>query len=125
MDIDFPLFDNDHLLGNCAMRPIAPRLTRQSRHTQAHSTAVSRIIELAAWTHSEWLRIHPLRNGSGRTARMLTNAILMRCGLPPVLRLRPRPPSPYGYAGAEGMEGNPKPMENLLRKLLKDFPKED
>ena len=27
MDIDFPLFDNDHLLGDCAMRPIAPCLT--------------------------------------------------------------------------------------------------
>ena len=30
MDIDFPLFDNDHFLGDCAMRPIAPRLTRQA-----------------------------------------------------------------------------------------------
>ncbi len=27
MDIDFPLFDNDHVLGDCAMRPIAPRPT--------------------------------------------------------------------------------------------------
>ena len=30
MDIDFPRFDNDHLPGDCAMRPIAPRLTRQT-----------------------------------------------------------------------------------------------
>ena len=30
MDIDFPLFDNDHLPGESAMRPIAPRLTRQA-----------------------------------------------------------------------------------------------
>ena len=30
MDIDFPLFDNHHLLGESAMRPIAPRLTRQA-----------------------------------------------------------------------------------------------
>ena len=30
MDIDFPRFDNDHLPGDCAMRPIAPRLTRQA-----------------------------------------------------------------------------------------------
>ena len=82
------------------------------------------VIELAAWAHSEWVRIHPFCNGNGRTARMLTNAILMRYGLPPVLRLRPRPPSPYGHAGAEGMEGNSKPMEALLRRLLKDFPEE-
>ncbi len=30
MAIDFPLFDNDHPLGDCAIRPIAPRLTRQA-----------------------------------------------------------------------------------------------
>ena len=30
MDIDFPLFDNDHVLGESAMRPIAPRLTHQA-----------------------------------------------------------------------------------------------
>ena len=30
MAIDFPLFDDDHLPGDCAMRPIAPRLTRQA-----------------------------------------------------------------------------------------------
>lgn len=40
------------------------------------------VIELAAWTHSEWVRIHPFGNGNGRTARILTNAILMRYGPP-------------------------------------------
>ena len=30
MAIDFSLFDNDHVLGESAMRPIAPRLTRQA-----------------------------------------------------------------------------------------------
>jgi Fic/DOC family len=80
------------------------------------------VIELAAWAHSEWVRIHPFSNGNGRTARILTNAILMRYGQPPVLRLRPRPTSSYGYAGAEGMHGNAQPMESLLRRLLKDFP---
>ena len=30
MAIDFFVFDNDHLLGDCAMRPIATRLTRQA-----------------------------------------------------------------------------------------------
>jgi Fic family protein len=78
-------------------------------------------IELAAWVHSEWVRIHPFRNGNGRTARILANALLMRYGLPPVLRLRPRPVSPYGLAGAEGMAGNAKPMQALLRRLLAEI----
>ena len=82
------------------------------------------VIELAAWAHSEWVRIHPFSNGNGRTARLLTNAVLMRYGLPPVLRLRPRPSSPYGHAAAEGMEGHVKPMEAFLRRRLGDYPKE-
>lgn len=83
------------------------------------------VIELAAWAHSEWVRIHPFCNGNGRTARLLTNAILMRYGQPPVLRPRPRPTSPYGYASARGMDGDSQPMEALLRRLLKDFPPPD
>lgn len=83
------------------------------------------VIELTAWAHSEWVRIHPFCNGNGRITRLLSNAILMRYGLPPALRLRPRPTSPYGHAGAEGMNKNPKPMESLLRRLLRNFPKDD
>jgi hypothetical protein len=83
------------------------------------------VVELAAWAHSEWVRIHPFVNGNGRVARILTNAILMRYGLPPVLRLRPRPPLPYDYAGAEGMAGNARPMEALLRRLLINVQKDD
>jgi hypothetical protein len=82
------------------------------------------VIELAAWAHSEWVRIHPFCNGNGRIARLLANAILMRYAVPPVLRLRPRPTSTYGRAGAEGMAGNARPMENLLRRLLRNFPNE-
>ncbi|MBI3374546.1 MAG: hypothetical protein HY017_22705 [Betaproteobacteria bacterium] len=44
--------------------------------------------------------------------------------LPPVLRSRPRPASPYGQAGIAGMEGDAKPMETLLRRRLKVFPKD-
>jgi Fic/DOC family len=28
------------------------------------------IITLSAWAHSEWIRIHPLANGNGRTTRL-------------------------------------------------------
>lgn len=34
-------------------------------------------IELAAWTHAEFVRIHPFVDGNGRTARMLMNYQLM------------------------------------------------
>jgi Fic family protein len=84
--------------------------------------ALEAVVKVAAWTHSEWVRIHPFSNGNGRIARTLTNAILLRYGLPPVLRLRPRPPAPYSYAAAKGMEGDPATMEALLMRLLASPP---
>ena len=44
-------------------------------------------IELAAYSHHELVRIHPFVDGNGRTARLLTNLILMRNGYPPIVIL--------------------------------------
>ena len=41
-------------------------------------------IELAAWTHAEFVRIHPFGDGNGRTSRMIMNYQLLSCGLLPV-----------------------------------------
>jgi hypothetical protein len=79
---------------------------------------IDAVIELAAWAHTEWVRIHPFGNGNGRTARIWANLLLMRYGLRPILRLRPRPQGAYGDAGAKGMLGDLAPMATLIRKLL-------
>ncbi len=41
-------------------------------------------IELAAWTHAEFVRIHPFLDGNGRTSRLLMNYQLMTKGFLPV-----------------------------------------
>lgn len=41
-------------------------------------------LELAAWTHAEFVRIHPFVDGNGRTSRMLMNYQLMLAGFLPV-----------------------------------------
>lgn len=41
-------------------------------------------VELAAWTHAEFVRIHPFTDGNGRTARMIMNYQLMGAGFLPV-----------------------------------------
>ena len=41
-------------------------------------------IELAAWTHAEFVRIHPYTDGNGRTSRMIMNYQLMENGFLPV-----------------------------------------
>jgi fido (protein-threonine AMPylation protein) len=79
------------------------------------------IIDLCAWAHSEWVRIHPFANGNGRTARLWANSLAMRYGLPPFVRLRPRPNSGYGQAGARGMKGDWKPTAVVFRQLLSEF----
>ena len=41
-------------------------------------------IELAAWTHAEFVRIHPYADGNGRTSRMIMNYQLLSNGFLPV-----------------------------------------
>jgi len=41
-------------------------------------------IELAAYTHAEFVRIHPFEDGNGRTSRIIMNYQLMRAGFLPV-----------------------------------------
>ena len=79
------------------------------------------IVDLCAWVHAEWVRIHPFANGNGRTARLWANSIVMRYGLPPFIRLRPRPNTGYGEAGAKAMQGDWKPTVTVFRQLLNDF----
>jgi hypothetical protein len=49
------------------------------------------VIELAAVVHGEWVRIHPFANGNGRVARTWANWVAVRYGLPPFVRIKPRP----------------------------------
>jgi Fic family protein len=41
-------------------------------------------IELAAWTHAEFVKIHPFVDGNGRTARLIMNYQLMANGFLPI-----------------------------------------
>ena len=79
------------------------------------------IIDLCAWVHAEWVRIHPFANGNGRTARLWANSVAMRYGLPPFVHLRPRPDAGYAQAGAKAMQGDWKATVAVFRRLLDDF----
>ena len=47
--------------------------------------SASRLPEFLAQSHWGFLRIHPFDDGNGRTARLLTNYVLLRSGLPPMV----------------------------------------
>ena len=82
---------------------------------------VAAVLDLCAWVHAEWIRIHPFANGNGRTARLWANSLAMRYGLPPFIRLRPRPNAGYVEAGDKAMVGDWKPMAQVFRRLLDNF----
>lgn len=77
------------------------------------------VIDLCAWAHSEWVRIHPFANGNGRTARLWANFLALRYGLPPFVRLRPRPDDGYGDAGAQAMRGNWEATAVVFHRMFK------
>jgi fido (protein-threonine AMPylation protein) len=79
------------------------------------------VIDLCAWAHAEWVRIHPFANGNGRTARLWANFVAMRYGLPPFVRLRPRPDDGYGEAGIKAIRGEWQATAMAFRRMLKRF----
>ena len=80
---------------------------------------VQAFLTLCGQVHGEWIRIHPFANGNGRTARLWTRWIALRYGLPPFVRLMPRP---YGdlYAGAsaKSMDGDHRAITRLFHTML-------
>ena len=82
------------------------------------------VLDLCAWAHAEWLRIHPFANGNGRSARLWANFLAVRYSLPPFVRLRPRPNSGYGNASVKAMRGDWKPTAAVFRQLLADYENE-
>ena len=78
------------------------------------------VFDLAAWAHSEWVRIHPFVNGNGRTSRIWANFVLMCYGIPPAVRLRPRPDGGYAAACASAMSGDWKPTAVVFHKMVRE-----
>jgi hypothetical protein len=83
------------------------------------------VLDLCAWAHAQWVRIHPFANGNGRTALLWANSLAMRYGLPPFIRLRPRPNVGYGDAGAKAMQRDWTQTAIVFRRLLDDFLDDD
>ena len=59
--------------------------------TQSSDDDLTAVLILCASAHGEWVHIHPFANGNGRTARLWAMWVAVRYGLPPFIRLKPRP----------------------------------
>jgi len=87
------------------------------------------VVELAAVVHGEWVRIHPYATGNGRTARTWANWIAVRYGLPPFVRIKPRPDGLlYGQAARASMglppsfRGDHELTVSVFLELLRQIP---
>jgi fido (protein-threonine AMPylation protein) len=79
------------------------------------------VLLLAANLHGEWVRIHPFANGNGRIARLWVLWVGARYGLPPFIRLKPRPAGlPYAAAAMASMSGQHTLMAAVLGQLLRE-----
>jgi fido (protein-threonine AMPylation protein) len=74
-------------------------------------------LQLAALFHGRFLKIHPFADGNGRVARMLSNAILVNNGYPPIIV---RKTNRTKYMGTLRAFDSKHP-ENLVRFFLERY----
>ena len=74
-------------------------------------------IELAAWTHAEFVRIHPFIDGNGRTSRLLMNYQLMLQGFLPVSIDKEKRLDYYNALEQYAVNGDLKPFADFIAEL--------
>jgi len=61
------------------------RWIKEFNRKLASADTLTKSINVYAWTHLSFVRIHPFFDGNGRVARLIANLPLLRCGQPPLL----------------------------------------
>ena len=74
-------------------------------------------IELAAWTHAEFVRSHPFVDGNGRTSRLLMNYQLMSQGFLPISVDKEKRLDYYNALEEYAVNKNLEPFANFIAEL--------
>ncbi len=74
-------------------------------------------IELAAWSHAEFVRIHPFQDGNGRTSRLIMNYQLMSYGFLPISIAKENRLDYYNALDKYAAQGNLDDFTNMIAEL--------
>lgn len=74
-------------------------------------------LELAAWTHAEFVKIHPFPDGNGRTSRLIMNYQLMAHGFAPISIAKESRLAYYDALEAYAVQGNLSPFAEMIAAL--------
>ncbi len=74
-------------------------------------------IEFAAWTHAEFVRIHPFVDGNGRTSRLIMNYQLQAKGFLPISIPKARRLEYFNALEAYAVEKNLEPFIDFIAEL--------
>lgn len=74
-------------------------------------------VEYAAWTHAEFVRIHPFIDGNGRTSRLIMNYQLMSAGYLPVSIAKDTRLDYYNALEEYAVNKNLNPFADFVAKL--------
>lgn len=74
-------------------------------------------ITLAAWTHAEFVKIHPFADGNGRTSRLLMNYQLMAAGFLPVSIAKEDRLAYFNTLEAYAVDGDLVPFTDMIAAL--------
>lgn len=75
-------------------------------------------IELAAWTHAEFVKIHPFVDGNGRTSRLIMNYQLLANGFPAISIAKENRLDYFNTLEAYAVEGNLAPFAEMIAELV-------
>jgi len=89
------------------------------RQANGGPTAPGALMEHLAGVHAEFERIHPFRDGNGRTGRLALNLLLVRHGLAPAVIYK-KDRAKYLRALDRSDHGDNGPLGELLARAVKD-----
>lgn len=86
-------------------------------YTDMPYTSNKNAVELAAWTHAEFVKIHPYVDGNDRTSRMIMNYQLMVNGFLPVSIAKENRLEYFEVLEAYAVNGELQPFTEMIALL--------